>query len=119
MSETRNIEANKLLFDLFKHSTTVSTGSILILVTFLEKLFKFPVYKWLIIVSLLGFTISIVSSLVVMLFFAGNTRSPLNEKDKTDKIFLNILMISLIVSSISFGLGIISLVIFAIFNFYQ
>ena len=117
MSEVRHVEATKLLFDLFKHGTTVSTGSILILVTFLEKLFKFPVYKWLIAVSFLGFTISIVTSLLVMLLFAAMTRKPFHEKD--DKSVVNTLVGSFIGDSLSFIVGIISLVIFSLINFYQ
>jgi hypothetical protein len=39
-------EGNKLFYDVFKHLTTLSTGSILILVAFLENLFVDPQYKF-------------------------------------------------------------------------
>ena len=39
MSQETNIEEIKFLADYVKHLTTLSTGSILIVATFLEKLF--------------------------------------------------------------------------------
>jgi len=42
------LEGQKLFHDTFKHLTTLNTGSILILATFLEKFFKVPTWKILI-----------------------------------------------------------------------
>lgn len=38
-------EGNKLLYDTTKHLATLCTGSLLLLVTFLEKLFTSPLWK--------------------------------------------------------------------------
>jgi len=47
-SEKADQEGEKLYFDSMKHLTTLSTGSVLLLVTFLEKLFSSPRWRvWL------------------------------------------------------------------------
>lgn len=45
-------EGEKLYFDSMKHLTTLNTGSVLLLVTFLEKLFSSPRWRVLVAVSL-------------------------------------------------------------------
>ena len=59
-------ESIKLYFEYYKHLTTLSTGAIIILSTFLEKLFKNPkeivFVKW----SLIFFIISVISSVTLM-----------------------------------------------------
>ena len=53
------IEVYKIEFEYLKHLTTISTGSILLIVAFLEKLFKHPESKYLIAISLCCFLGSI------------------------------------------------------------
>ncbi len=55
-----------MLYDLFKHITTLSTGILLILITFLEKLFQTPTAKYLVGISFVCFTITIIFSLITM-----------------------------------------------------
>src|SRR5262245_33583424 len=59
-------EAIKLLFEVYKHLTTLSSGSIVIICTFLEKFFKKPETLPVIIGSLLCFLLSILWSIYVM-----------------------------------------------------
>lgn len=67
-------EGEKLIFDSMKHLTTLNTGSILLLVTFLEKLFSNPRWKPLIAVSLICFVLSIVCSVSSMLQSANHVK---------------------------------------------
>ncbi len=53
------IEVYKIEFEYLKHLTTISTGSILLIVAFLEKIFKNPESKFLIAISLCCFLGSI------------------------------------------------------------
>ena len=63
--EEANLEHTKQQLDYIKHMTTLSTGSILLLTTFLEKLFVRPHWKLLIVISFAGFTISVLASVLV------------------------------------------------------
>ena|SRR5215212_2278920 len=106
-------EGNKLFYDLFKHVTTISTGSIVILVTFLEKLFSRPIWRPLIAIALGGFAVSILSSLIVMFInamdvFQGDLSN--RHKKTMNRFFLLVVF--------SFLTGIISLVVFAIKNLF-
>lgn len=58
------IERYKLMTDYLKHLTTLSTGSILLLAAFLEKIFHNPAWKFLVVLSLGGFMSSVVASIV-------------------------------------------------------
>lgn len=64
--EKRWVESAKLHFDLHKHITALSAGSIILLATFLEKLFPDAQYKIVFFVSLSAFLISIIYSLTLM-----------------------------------------------------
>jgi len=59
-------EAERLGFDWFKHLTTLSTGALLLLVTFLEKLFVHPLWRPLIGVAVVGFIGAVLGSLLAM-----------------------------------------------------
>lgn len=60
------LESLKLDHEAFKHLTTVSTGPILILAAFLEKLFPEPELKWLIPVTFLALIVAAYTSVVQM-----------------------------------------------------
>jgi hypothetical protein len=61
----------RLFHDSFKHLTTLSTGSILILVTFLDKVVKSPHWHALVPISVLGFLVSVVTSVAVLFTYAS------------------------------------------------
>ena len=47
-TDNSTMEGNKLLYDTLKHLTTLCTGSIIILVAFLEKIFLNAEWKFLV-----------------------------------------------------------------------
>ncbi len=71
VTEKANEEANKLFYDVFKHLTTLSPGSILILASLLETLFPRPQWRFLIVVALVSFIVSMVSAVRMMFFQAS------------------------------------------------
>lgn len=64
---TMDIEQMKLVQDFLKHLTTLSAGSIVIVATFLEKIFRTPQQKWLVVVSIAAFLVCVLASMVVYL----------------------------------------------------
>jgi hypothetical protein len=108
-----NEESWKLRYDTYKHLTTLSTGSILLLVTFLEKLFTQPQWKVLVIASFCLFVVTILASLFVMNALVGYIREIEIKKreERLGGIFVGIALTS-------FLLGIASLIIFAVKNLY-
>lgn len=61
-SESNRLEREKIHIEYMKHLTTLSTGSIILITTFLEKLFVTPLWKPILITSIMGFMVSILSS---------------------------------------------------------
>jgi hypothetical protein len=114
INQKANEESWKLRYDTYKHLTTLSTGSILLLVTFLEKLFVRPTWKGLVIVAFCLFVITVLASLVVMNITVGFIREIEIEKrdEKQGGVFVAIALIS-------FLLGISSLIVFAVKNLYN
>ena len=62
-----NVELLKLSFEWCKHIATLSTGSILLMVSFLEKLSKQPEWKFLLPVALSAFIFAILGTLGIQL----------------------------------------------------
>lgn len=95
--------------------TTLSTGSIVLLTTLLEKIFKNPVWKSLIITSVIFFMISTVSAVVFQsasVISANYFRNaPLGNKTRAT------LAISISLMWVSFLLGVVFLTFFAVLNF--
>lgn len=105
-----NEEGTKLRYDAMKHLTTLSTGSILLIVTFLEKLFATPKWKALIALALISFILSIITAYIAMVQLATLV---VRLRDLRVEKYV----IATYVSSIAiFLLGIISLVVFALAN---
>ena len=63
-------EGQKLFYDLFKHLGTLSSGSIVLMATFMTRFAEKPEWSFLIALALAGFVVSIAGSLVVMMTFA-------------------------------------------------
>ncbi|EPS8832808.1 hypothetical protein BBM13_10810 [Vibrio parahaemolyticus] len=66
-SQTERVEATpaqqesaKLAYDLFKHLTTLSTGSLLVIVAFIEKVYSSPKAMYLVSGSLVFFILTII-----------------------------------------------------------
>lgn len=109
-----NQEAGKLYHDNFKHLATLNTGSIVIIVSFLEKFFKNPLWKILVVFSLSCFVLSIFTSLLTMFFVVDLMRSPDEFDEYSEKFGASLAIISVT----GFLLGIICLIIFTVKNLY-
>jgi 4-hydroxybenzoate polyprenyltransferase len=112
------IERYKAIFDYHKHLTTLSTGSIVLIATFLEKLFAQPEWKPLVVVSLVGFMASVIGSIInytALIFDFPKSRN--NRKTGVVKSGAKkVVGISLYLTWLGFLTGVISLSIFAIKN---
>ncbi len=70
--QNKKIETYKLTFEALKHVTTLSSGSILLLITLFEKVFKTAPLKIHVLFSFGGFFASIFFSVVAMVLIAIN-----------------------------------------------
>lgn len=68
----KKLETYKLVFDLLKHLTTLSSGSILLLVTLFEKVFKLTPSGYQLLFAFGGFLLSIACSVLAMIMLAFN-----------------------------------------------
>ena len=136
-------EIQRMEFDYFKHLGTLSTGSILILVAFFEKVFSDPTGEAWIVLSVICFVLCIADSLLAMpsasnivlytigirmvLVSGGEDTEEVKEKAKKevekamDKIndAFDSLKIYDRVTRWSFLVGLIAFLIFAGVNFYN
>lgn len=108
-------EGWKLHYDTCKHLTTLSTGSILIMVTFMEKLFSNPTWKGLVGISFGLFVLSIVTSAMAMIGIGSAMRVRFSI-DTFDKIYN---YATVLISVICFIVGIVILIVFAMINLYR
>ena len=118
-SSTTELEHYKLTFDYLKHLTTLSTGSIILLVSFLEKIFAQPRWKPLVAVSLSGFTLSVLGALIQhtqMLYWSFPSYRA-NDHPRPEPVIIGI--IGIFVTWLSFLLGVTCLTVFAIKNLFQ
>lgn len=104
----------KAIVDHCKHITTLSSGFILVMVTFLEKLFLQPDWKWLVVFSFISFAISIVLS-VFSQAFVIDYLYPVKEIDTSLQATRTAVV--LIFTWSSFTIGTLSLIIFGVKNF--
>ena len=110
--QTVGIERYKSLFDYIKHLTTLSTGSVVVLATFLEKIFQTPQWKQLAAISIFCFTASVIASIITYTFYflSFPTGKPVPIWAGTTGTY------SLIITWISFIAGVILWTIFTMKN---
>jgi hypothetical protein len=113
-----NIEQTKLMYDHTKHVTTLCTGSILILIAFLEKLTNQPAWKFMIKAALALFISSIIAATLAQIGVIdlaepkhtnAGPEAGLWQADKFTAI-------ALIIAWVTFSLAMISLVVFGFRN---
>ena len=112
--KSHEIESHKLVLDYLKHLTTLSTGSIVLLVAFLEKIFLQPRWKFLVIISISAFAVSVLASVIVHTIFV--THNP-GIRDFGEGLG-NVGGIAMIIGWIAFLIGIAALSSFAVRNFF-
>lgn len=105
-------EGLKLFYDVFKHLTTLSSGSILVLVTFLSRAGDQPAFRPLVAISFLGFLSSSVASVIVML----STARTIRREERTDQLPDKTGNFAYIVAVVGFAVGVLSLSIFGYKN---
>lgn len=97
-----------------KHLTTLSSGFILVMVTFLDKLFEQNEWKFLVIVSFVSFAVTILTAVITQAFVIDYLY-PQVELDTPKKGCLTAWV--LITTWLGFTTGVVCLIIFAIKNF--
>jgi hypothetical protein len=113
-SEVGVVERFKFWADHHKHLTTLATGSIVLITTFLEKLFTTHVGSWLVATALIGFVTTIVASVASMASLSlGSVR--FEELDSPTDTW-GFTAIATLVSWGGFLIGIVALTIFALKN---
>jgi|SRR5712691_10655838 len=112
--KSHEIESQKLILDYLKHLTTLSTGSIVLLVAFLEKIFLQPKLKFLVVISILAFAVSVLASVIVHTIFV--THNP--GIRHYGRVLGNIGGIAMIAGWLTFLIGIAALSLFAVGNFF-
>lgn len=100
-------------YDFLKHLTTLSTGSVVVLVTFAEKFTNAPNWKFLFGVSLIFFLASVISSQICMLFVLSSRRYKEREPDWENNTIIG----SFLFTALFLVIGVLSLAIFGIINF--
>jgi len=101
------------VFDYLKHFTTLSSGSVLLLATLLDKVIKSPRCSYLIYFSIIGFLISIIGAMATYTFGISKLANP-NDKSQGWQETLGGL--GILMTWVGFLIGIISIGIFTIMN---
>jgi hypothetical protein len=116
MAETESgidtVEFIKLATGFMDHLTTLDTGSILMMATFIEKLFRNPRWKFLVMLSFVAFTSSIVGAVLVnfMLIMSESKTGPVGGPEEA------IAIVGGLVALLGFLLGVLCLSLFGIRN---
>jgi hypothetical protein len=118
MCKVENTKKLDLTYDCFKHITTISTGSLLLIVAFMEKIFSNPEWKFMAAVSILAFTISVVSNLVVMFIMVTNVKYFLGTTKSNETTVVVAFGVAFLSMGGFFILGIVSFIIFAFKNLF-
>lgn len=115
MKETEYpVEVYTTAVDYCKHIASLSTGSILLIVAFLEKLFDKPEWKFCIVISLISFVVTIFGTLAAQAGVIEHITSP----EDVGKWAKYAVLWGLICGLSFFMIGLISLVVFAFKNLY-
>jgi hypothetical protein len=108
----KKIETYKLVFDLMKHLTTLSSGSILILIALLEKVFRAAPPTIYLRFAFGGFCISIIAAVVAMVLLSFNASD-----GDIPKKELNVFATASTVASAAFIVGIVYTIFAAVPSF--
>ncbi|TNE99362.1 MAG: hypothetical protein EP322_03355 [Bacteroidetes bacterium] len=108
-----DIEQVKLVHDHTKNMTTLSTGSIVVLVTFFDKLTENPTWTLLIAISLGAFVVSILGALAAQIAFVD-----LADPDEKgyDSWHYRAGAVALVTSWLAFVLAVVCLCVFGVRN---
>lgn len=110
------IEIYKLEFEYLKYITTICTGSILLVITFLDKLFEKPELKTAIAISLCSFLVSIIICAFTMasIIEKASEKNDLSWRNKVQKFTIGLIFTALG----AYLVGVVSLVWFGLKNLF-
>jgi len=109
------IHRSDRFYDYVKHLTTLSTGSIVIIATFVDKFSKNSSYRFLLTISFAALTISLLCSMVSMLYTLSY--QPYTNDNRNSIWEYKVVRISFMGTISSLVIGLVSLSIFADINF--
>lgn len=105
-------ESLKLVYDAFKHVTTLSTGSLVLLSTLLQRFIQAPKHMWLLSLTFIDLTVTLVSSLFMMIAVSAIMAKPKYVLSQAFAAF------AFYGTLFFFILGIVSLALFALINLH-
>jgi|RhiMetdeSRZDD1v2_1073273.scaffolds.fasta_scaffold45817_5 hypothetical protein len=109
-------ESAKLAYDLYKQLITIDTGSIVLLVTLLDKLFQHPEWRGAMVLSLVGFTVSVAGCTGMLVIVVADVA---HRGDFGNTGVSNLAgATATIVAWAGFLTGLVSLVVFTLKNLY-
>ena len=107
------LERTKCTFDYLKHITTLSTGCIIVMATFMEKLFKRPAWQSLVVVAIIAFLTAVVGAVIA--FTIGLIQFPgLEHREQEWENTVG--GTALVLTWVGFLVGVFSLAVFTIKN---
>ena len=109
-------ESAKIAFDYFKHLTTLSTGSIVLLGTLMDRLIESPSWKPLIYVSFTAFLITVLASVSAMYSLCYLTSPTQELTSPEDRIADKVLGAGSVLAAAAFVLAVGALAAFFIRN---
>lgn len=112
--EKRMQENHRLVYDAYKHLTTLSSGSVVLLSVMLDKAFPAPSGRWAVGVAVVCFMGSVVCSVVMMLVSA--TTIEVEDRGGSPTAFDRGVSVALAGSIGLFLLGVLVLVLFVLVN---
>jgi hypothetical protein len=110
-------EFPKQFVEYVKHLTALSTGSILILTAFLEKVFVQRKWKAFVLFSLLGFGTSVIAAVITYTQLL-DLFSVVDEATKEKRLDSTLFFVSVLLIWIGFLVGIVALLVFCIRNLF-
>lgn len=110
------LEVYKIEFDYLKHLSTICTGSILLIVAFLEKLFAQPKWKPAVAIALCSFVLSISLCVISQIAVIDkiSEKNSVNIRNRVQKWTIDLL----VSAAFMYIIGIISLVLFGLINLF-
>jgi hypothetical protein len=109
------VEREKGIQEYLKHLTTLSTGSIVLLSGFLERLFVEPEAKALVGISLVGFTLSVLSCVVAYTLTTFTLGLSWEEAPTSVGVWFDVTVVG---AWAGFLMGVIALAAFALANLF-
>ena len=114
--EQRRQESLKLLYDWFKHLTTLATGTILVSAALARGLFVDPQHFWLFGLSLVLLTVSLATSTITMMFVILDIKQPYTGPGTPESSEKRDFVRTFAVTWACFLFGIGAFLMFALFN---